>query len=276
MKRQIIIWSNRLKKFRDNPRAIWPFLKKYLYYNWVADSYLSHYNNVKFLDYQTTIDTVIDNNRSFVRFGDDVFDMLLGIGLYFNDWRQRYEPDLAMRLREVLASGNPRLLVGFNPELILMNKQQFKMRGIKEQYHYWTHSKIFLKDYIRPTQVYGRALCFQERYFPELPYQKIFSFMEGKHLIIVASNTLRFGDKKFGISTDYIEGPSSDAWSVYPRLLNQVQVVAAKYPKDKVLIMCSLGPTSKVMTYDLTQSGYTVWDTGQFFDLAMNRLDKIN
>jgi len=270
--RQLTIWSNRFKKFRDYPLAVVPFLKKYFYYNWVADSYLKYYKDVQFLDYQATIESLIKENRSFVRFGDDVFDMLEGIGLYFNDWRQRYEPDLAKRLLEVLSSSHSKLLVGFNPELILMSKREFKERGIPEQYHYWTNSKIYLKDYINFGQVYGRALSFQERYYPELPYDKIFLYLKNKHLIIVASNISRFKNQRFGLTTDYVEGPSSDAWSVYLELMENVKSIALRYPKKQILIMSSLGPTSKVMAYDLTLDGYTVWDTGQFFDLALKKV----
>lgn len=270
--RQMTIWKNRLLKFKDNPRAVVPFFKKYLYYNRIADSYISFYKDVTFLDYEQTINLVLSKNLSFVRFGDDVFDMLLGIGLYFNNWHQRYDPVLAERLKQVLSSSDPRLLIGFNPELILMNKSQFIEKGIPEQYQYWTHSKIFLKEYINPNQVYGRALCFQKSYYPEIPYERIVKHLSQRHLIIVASNTARFKNKKFGLTTHYVEGLGSDAWNEYQTILAEVKSVASRYSKEEVLILSSLGPTSKVMVFDLTLEGYTAWDTGQFFDLALKQL----
>lgn len=261
-----------MRKFVDYPLAVVPFLKKRLYYNWVSDSYLTYYKDIKFLNYQETIDTLINQNMSFVRFGDDVFDMLQGIGLYFNGWRQKYEPDLAERLKEVLSSCNPRLLVGFNPEFILLSKRQFKEKGIPKEYQYWTHSKVFMKDYINLGQVYGSALCFQERYNKNINHQQILDHLKTKHLIIVASNTKRFKNAKFGLTTDYVEGPSSDAWSNYKDILSRVSNAASQYPKEDVLVLSALGPTTKVMTFDLTKVGYAVWDTGQLFDLALNRL----
>ena len=161
---RLYIWQNRLSKFIDYPLAIVPFVKKRLYYNARADSYISYYKNSTFLSYQETIDELITKNRSIVRFGDDVFDMLLGIGLYFNDWHQRYDSVLATRLKEVLASREEKLLVCFNPEFILKTKAEFEVEGIGEQHQFWTHSKVFLKDYLQPGQIYGSALCFQERY----------------------------------------------------------------------------------------------------------------
>ncbi len=268
------IWQNRLSKFIDYPLAIVPFVKKRLYYNSRADSYVSYYKNTTFLSYQETIDELITKNRSIVRFGDDVFDMLLGIGLYFNDWHQRYDSTLAARLKEVLASREEKLLVCFNPEFILKTKAEFEVEGIGEQHQFWTHSKVFLKDYLQSNQTYGSALCFQERYNEALDYEKILHYLSQKHLVIVASNTARFAKQKFGTTTDYIEGPSSDAWFSYDKIMSEVKATVGKYKKEDVLIMISLGPTSKIMSLDLSRAGYTVWDTGQFFDLALKRLSE--
>lgn len=270
--RQLIIWRNRFRKFTDYPPAIVPFLKKHLYYNWVADSYLSHYKDVKFLGYQETIATLIEENKSFVRFGDDVFDMIQGIGLYFNGWRQKYDPLLAKRLKEVLASSYPKLLVGFNPELILLTKEEFRQKGISEQYQYWTNSKILLKNYLNQGQVYGSALCFQERYNQNLNHKKLQNHLKSRHLIIVTSNTGRFNNANLGSTTDYVEGPSSDAWFAYDRILARVREIAGRYTKEKVLVLGALGPATKIMVYDLSREGYTVWDTGQLFDLALGKL----
>ncbi len=269
---QLKFWRNRLRKFRDNPRAVWPFVRKYCYYNFIGDSYIKYYRDVHFLSYEETAEAILTEGKSIVRFGDEVFDMLLGIGLYFNDWRQKYEPSLAARTKEVLASREPKLLVCFNPELILMNKEEFKAKGIAEQHHFWTHSRIFLKGYLSPTQAYGRALTFHERYNPALPYDRLIEHLRRKHLIIVASNTARFGGRQFGLTTTYIEAPKSDAWSQYDSLLSSVLTEAGKYARGSVLVLASIGPAAKVMVYDLVRQGYTAWDTGQFFDLALKRL----
>jgi len=272
MKQQLVIWSNRLKKFRDYPLAIFPFFRKYLYYNRVADSYIPLYKEVVFLDYQETVDEILYNHKSIVRFGDDVFDLLLGIGLYFNNWRQAYSPSLALRLKEVLAANNPNLLVCFNPEFILKTKAEFVAAGIGEQHHFWTHSKVFLKDYIHVGQRYGSALSFQERYNASIPYDKLVQHLKSKHLVIVASNTARFNNQKLGLTTTYIEAPSSDAWDSYDGIMKKVMSTVGSLPTRDTLVLTSLGPTSKVMVFDLAQAGYTAWDTGQFFDLALQKL----
>ena len=272
MKEQLKFWRNRVKKFRDNPRAVWPFIRKYLYYNQISDSYIRYYKDITFLSYEATVERILSGQVSIVRFGDEVFDMTLGIGLYFNDWRQRYDPVLAARTQEVLSSANPRLLVCFNPELILKTKAECIADGIRNEHQFWTHSRIYLKKYIHQNQVYGRALSFHARYNPSLPYEKILNHLKTKHLIVVTSNTARFNNGKFGLTTDYIEAPKNDAWDVYPQLLARVRATARAYANTDVLIMASIGPTAKVMIYDLCLEGYTAWDTGQFFDLALEHL----
>jgi Glycosyltransferase GT-D fold len=269
---QLKFWRNRLRKFRDHPAAVIPFLKKQLYYRWVSDRYIPLYENVRFLSYDETIEEILTNRRSIVRFGDEVFDMILGIGLYFNDWRQQYHPELAARLKEVLASAEDRLLVCFNPELVFKTRSEMNELGIGWQHQFWTNSRVYMKDYIHFDRTYGSALSFHERYNTALPYDRLIEHLRQRHLIIVASNTARFAGKQFGLTTDYIEGPQSDAWDSYRELLGEVERVAAQYEPGETLILTSLGPTSKVMVYDLTKAGYTAWDTGQFFDLALKKL----
>ncbi len=268
----ILVWKMRAQKFLDNPIALIPFLQKHLYFRWVSDSYIQEYKNVQFLNYEETLEEILINNRSIVRFGDELFDMLLGIGLYFNGWRQKYHPDLAKRLKEVISTTDDRLLICFNPELIFKTKKEMSLLGIEDQHQFWTNSRVYLRRYIQPSRVYGSALSFHERYNTKLPYQKIISHLQGKHLIIVTSNTARFAGKTIGLTTEYVEGPASDAWEEYDSLLARVLELAGKFPREKVLIMSSLGSASKVMVYDLTKSGYVAWDTGQFFDFAISKL----
>ncbi|PIT93333.1 MAG: hypothetical protein COU06_00445 [Candidatus Harrisonbacteria bacterium CG10_big_fil_rev_8_21_14_0_10_38_8] len=270
--RQLIIWNNRFRKFLDNPVAIIPFFKKRFYYNLIADNYIDKYKDTKFLSYEQTINEILCNNKSIVRFGDDVFDFLLGIGLYFNNWKQVYKKDLANKLESVLALNNKRLLICFNPEFILKSKKEFIREGIGNEYQYWINSKIFLAKYINKNQIYGRALAFQEKYNKNFPYSRVKEYLKTKNLVIVTSKICRFNNKNFGETTQYIEGPTSNAWSRYNEIKEQIFHSIKKLPKEKTLILISLGPVSKILILDLTERGYTAWDTGQFFDISLKKI----
>jgi len=268
------VWKNRYKKFLDNPKAIIPFFKKRLYYNFIADKQLQYYADFHYLDYAQTIDEIIDNNKSIVRFGDEVFDMLQGIGLYYGNWRQRYDPDLAQKLQEVLASRGPNLLVCFNPEFILKDKNWFKKEGIPEQYHFWTNSKMFLKDYYHKDMTYGSALCFTPRYNTKIDYDKLKNFFQKKNVIIVTSKIKRFENIQLGKTISFIEAPENDAWQEYENIKKAVLAMAEKSGKIDTLIMVSMGPAAKILVHEMTKHVYAAWDTGQFFDLAFKEIQK--
>lgn len=272
------VWKNRLGKFIDNPKAVFPFLKKRLYYNRIADSMLPHYKDFHYLNYEDTMNTVLDKNVSIVRFGDELFDMLQGIGLYYGNWRQKYDKKLADRMKEVISSKDPRLLVCFNPELILKTKKQFEEMGIPEQWHFWTNSKIFLKDYYHTDVMYGSALSFTPRYNPHIPFKRLGDFFKTKDIVIVTSNISRFEGMNLGKTTSFIEAPASDAWQQYDLIYNKLLALLKEknFSKENTLIMISMGSAAKVLTYDMTiKHDYRAWDTGQFFDLAFKEIQKL-
>lgn len=274
----IHIWKNRFQKFLDNPKAVLPFLKKRFYYNYIADKQLSCYKDFVFLDYKHTLDDIIDNNKSIVRFGDELFDMLQGIGLYYGNWHQKYSPSLAKRLKEVISSQDPHLLICFNPELILKTKEEFKRDGIPEQYQFWTNSKMFLKDYCHKNIIYGSALCFTPRYNTNLNFQKLKNFFLKKHIIILTSNIKRFKNISLGKTTNLLETPSSNAWQEYDTIKESLLALihSKNVPSNEILVLVSMGSAAKVLVYDLTQLEITAWDTGQFFDLAFKEFNKIS
>ena len=278
MKYFITVWKNRVCKFLDNPLAFFPFLKKRLYYDFIADDQIKYYKDFKYLNFEDTLNEIIDKNRSIVRFGDELFDMLQGIGLYYGDWRQKYSKDLAKRMEEVISSRDPRLLVCFNPEFILKTKKEFISEGIGNQWHFWTNSKIFLKNYYHKDIVYGSALCFTPRYNKNINYQKLKDYFLKKHIVIVTSSTDRFKNIELGKTTDFIEAPKSDAWQSYEMIKGKIisLVENKSWPRENILILASMGSAAKVLTYDLTKLGYTTWDTGQFFDLAAREIENLS
>jgi hypothetical protein len=272
------VWKNRLRKFLDNPLAIIPFLKKRLYYNFVADSYIPQYKDFTFLSYEDTIDYIISNNASIVRFGDELFDMLEGIGLYYNNWRQKYDRKLAQRMKEVISSRDPRLLVCFNPELILRDRTWFKEQGIANQHQFWTNSKIFLKDYIHKGTAYGSALCFTPRYNKHIDFRRLKDHFSTKDVVIITSGIERFHGISLGRTTHLLEAPGSDAWQSYDRIWKELHDLIAKQglSRQDTLMLISMGSAAKVLVFDLVKEGYTAWDTGQFFDLAFQEIRKLS
>ncbi len=276
MNKKIIIFSNRVKKFLDNPKAIIPFLIKKIYFAKIADNYIKHYNKNQFLNYTETLNYAIDNNLSIIRFGDELFDMLNGIGLYFNDWRQKYNKNLAKNIKEILLSKNKKILLCFNPELIFKSRNEFKNDGIENEWQYWINSKIYLKDYLKNELIYGSALCFNPNYNKNINYSKLKEYFSGKNIIIISSNVEKFKNIKLGLTTDFINAPKSDAWDSYNEIKRELIDTLNKNTlnRNNVLVLCSISTAGKVLCYEMSLQGITMWDTGQFFDLAYKEINK--
>jgi hypothetical protein len=267
-------WKKRFHKFLDYPPAILPFLKKKLYLDFVADKYLPEYEKYHFLGYEETIDKVIENELSLVRFGDELIDMMQGIGLYYDDWHQKYDKKLADRLREVLESRDPRLMIALHWQFFTKSKKELRKDGIPPTI--WTNSKVFLKGYLQEGRTYGGALCFQPKFNPQINFRKILNYFKTKHIIIMTANVERFSHIKLGKTTDFVKCPRNDSWQQYPNLFNEALSLAREkgYQKENTLFLISLASAAKVFVYDLLQEDYQAWDTGQFFDLAFKQIKK--
>jgi len=265
-------WKKRVHKFLDYPPAILPFFKKKLYLDFVSDKYIDDYKDYNFLNYEETINDIIQNNKSLVRFGDELIDMMQGIGLYYDDWHQKYDKRLASRLEKVIRSDDPRMLIGLHWQFFTKTKEELKKEGIPPTI--WTNSKVFLRKYLNKGQAYGAALCFQPSFNTELDFQKVISYFKTKHIIIVTASTERFSHIELGKTTNFVECPRNDAWQHYDDIFKKsLKLVEEKgYEKAEVLFLISLASAAKVFVYDLLKHDYQGWDTGQFFDRAYNQI----
>lgn len=270
--------SQTLQKFIDNPRSIIPFFKKHFYYRFIADSMIPYYRDFHFLSYTETLDYAIKNNYTLIRFGDEIFDMLQWLGLYFNDWHQQYNEKLVNELQNVLVNQDDKILLCFNPELVFLSKDEFKKRWIGNQWQFWINSKIFLKKYLQKDRLYGSALLFHTRYNPNLDFYKLGEFFSEKHVIIIVTRSERFAGCNLGKTTHFIEAPQNNAWDSYDDMKRQVlQIIEVQwYNKEDILVLWSASSATKVLAWDL-QKNYriTSWDTGQFFDLAAKKIQEL-
>lgn len=273
------MWRQRLKKFIDNPLVIFSFARNHLYYTFIADKMSNLYSQKStFISSTETIARLTKSDTSLIRVGDGTFGYLLGSSIYFNDWHFRYNRDFAKKLEAVMkVAQDENILFCFPHTLILKSKQGFADAGITNEWRIWVSAKVILAKYIRNNKTYGDSLCFHPRYNPNIDFTALKSYLNTKHVIIITSNISRFKSIHLGLSTSFVEAPSSDTWQVYKKLEEQTLAIIKKnnwLPKD-VLIMTSTAEAAKVIVYDLTKAGYTTWDTGQFFDLASKEIENI-
>lgn len=269
------MWKQRFKKFIDNPILVFTFLRTRLYWRLIADDRSKDYARYQFLSGPETIAAITVTDRSIIRAGDGTFGYLLGSSIYFNNWQFRYNRAFAKKLEVVMKDGqDSNILFCYPHTFAKKTKAEFTAEGIGLERRIWVPLKVMLKKFLRSDKTYGDAVCFHPKYNPNIDFAAIKNYLDTKHIIIITSNIERFADIKLGKSTTLIEGPSSDAWQVYEELTQKglKAVQEQNLPQPDVLFMISAAEAAKVMVYDLTNLGYTAWDTGQFFDLAAKEI----
>lgn len=269
------MWSQRFKKFLDNPVLVFTFLRTKLYWKFIADSRSRDYANYQFLSGTQTIAVITETDRSIIRVGEGTFGYLIGSSIYFNNWHFRFNRIFATKLEKVMKDGqDSNILFCYPHTFAKKTKAEFERDGIGLEWRIWVPLKVMLKGFLRTDKTYGDAVCFHPKYNPNIDFQAIKNYLDTKHIVIITSNIERFANIKLGKSTSLIEGPSSDAWQAYEELTQKglAAVQEKKLSQNEVLFMISAAEAAKVMVYDLTNLGYTAWDTGQFFDMAAKEI----
>jgi glycosyltransferase family protein len=226
----------------------------------------------KIKDYEETIDELIKTNKSIVRFGDGEIAIMENGEAAF----QKYHPVLAQRLKNVLQSQDEDLMVCINYHYYypdLLDYLDFP------KLYYRTSVKYFrdkLNPYLIPGKQYYTA-GFTQMYHTFKSYDclgfynRVRSVWEGREVTIICGDKT-FANIRYNIfdnakSVNYIYGPFKNAMDEYDELLNKARNI-----KKSDLVILILGPTAKVLAYDLHLLGYRVLDLGHIakdYDLLM-------
>jgi len=217
----------------------------------------------KVLSLNDTLDLIIREKLSVIRFGDGEISIMEKIDMGF----QKADANLAKGLKEVVQASGKGLLIcvpGIFGKLEGFAKLSFRfsLHQLFRNMPIWTallsKDQIYGDAYItRPYLTYNQALRKQSGEI----FRKLFSIWGGKNVVLIEGSKSRTGVGndmfKNAASVSRILGPAENAYSRY----NEIKAVALKASKDK-LILLSLGPAAKVLAYDLFKAGYRVIDIG--------------
>ena len=208
-----------------------------------------------------TLDYIIENKSSLVRFGDGEINMLAGHSIPYQD----YDVELVSTMREIIGQESREELVVCLPD------------AFTDRFRFTSWAIPFWKDHMDHYMDFYRELCSDSWYgstFVSRPYidfedksqaksqfQKLKSIWKNRDLLIVEGATSRSGvgndlfDEANSIKR--IICPSHSAFSRVHEIEDEIE----KYAGGR-LILCMLGPTAKVLAYHLSQKGYQVLDIG--------------
>ena len=208
-----------------------------------------------------TLDYIIENKSSLVRFGDGEINMLAGHSIPYQD----YDEELVSTMRDIIGQESRKESVVCLPDAFI---DRFR-------FTYWAIP--FWKDHMDHYMDFYRELCSDSWYgstFVSRPYidfedksqaksqfEKLKSIWKNRDLLIVEGATSRSGvgndlfDEANSIKR--IICPSHSAFSRVHEIEHEIE----KYAAGR-LILCMLGPTAKVLAYHLSRKGHQVLDIG--------------
>ena len=208
-----------------------------------------------------TLDYIIENKSSLVRFGDGEINMLAGHSIPYQD----YDEELVSTMRDIIGQESRKELVVCLPDAFT---DRFR-------FTYWAIP--FWKDHMDHYMDFYRELCsdswygstfvsrpyidFEDKSQAKAQFEKLKSIWKNRDLLIVEGATSRSGvgndlfDEANSIKR--IICPSHSAFSRVHEMEQEIEKHAAGR-----LILCMLGPTAKVLAYHLSRKGHQVLDIG--------------
>ena len=210
---------------------------------------------------EASLQLLLDNPKSFARFGDGEVSLIQGNSIAFQD----YDPRLAQIMAEAISGKVPDLYVGINYNYFHTSRHMNEHN--RRFYLTATHQyRQFLLENCSKDQTYIAA-GFNQMYIMSddqdlgAYYNKIKELFRDRDLVIFAGEGILDGLEndvfELARSKEYVAGPKRNAFSMYDELLEK----ARSYSKEKTLCFI-LGPASKALICDLTKDGYMAWDIG--------------
>jgi glycosyltransferase family protein len=212
-----------------------------------------------------TRDKILADKCSLSRFGDGEFVIMEG-------GRINYQPrslKLALRLKEVIASDNPNLLIALPPcfgsmDSFLPPAADFWRKCMSRKreiiYSYLDLNRIYYDAFF--SRVYMHYNKTDELYKKcSEYYEKIKKIWASKDIVMCEGEGTRFGMfndlLKGAKSISRILCPARNAFDKYDEILSAFNGI-----DKKNLILIALGPTATVLAYDLCNKGYQAIDIG--------------
>ena len=254
------LWKKKVRALQNKvmafPKRVYRFCEKRKYMNG------AYQDKLRILNTEETLSALEKENFSFLRFGDGEIAIIKGQGIPF----QEANTKLAERLRTLLTVKEEGLRVGIpfyymNPVNNLNAFVQNFTYSLGKQRKFLLANCNKNDTYIDTclTQVYQTYASYDF----ETYYARMQKLLQGKDVTVICGegvlDKLQYNALDVCNSVEYLYGQSMNAYSAYDKLLEHARKIDRKR-----LVLIILGPTAKVLVYDLHKAGYTAWDIGHY------------
>ncbi len=214
-----------------------------------------------------TIEEIIGSGKSMARFGDGEFSQIIKLERHKF---QRLDERLGSRLKEVLYSRHPRMLIAIaNNYGSLQDFTESSANAIriymtnggtrKQHMELLEHDRVYYDAYVsRPYVMYKDWMTDA----PKKRFERIKDIWKDRSVIIVEGAQTRMGtgnDLLDGAGTiKRILAPATSSFDRYDDILKS----ALEHARENTLFLIAMGPAAGVLAYDLTAEGYQALDIG--------------
>lgn len=220
--------------------------------------------NISVMSIDETLDKLLQSNQSMVRFGDGEIHIMNGYDIPF----QKYDEVLAQEMRSILMLDDREKMMICMPEVFEVfqgnftqdaNSESFWKRELdrfSDFFKEYCHSKKYGSAFISRPYIYNK-----DKSRAQSQFEKIKQLFEGEELLIVEGATSRSG-----VGNDLFDGAKSIKRIICPshNAFDKIQEIKEEILEHSGgrLILLMLGPTAKVLAYQLSQLGYRALDLG--------------
>ncbi len=222
------------------------------------------YRYPKIADRACTIDKIVNEKYSFIRFGDGEFEIIAGKE---RAPFQTCTADLSRRLRQALQNKEEKILVGLADHYASLERYtEDTANGIRD--YLTEETRTFHYSLMDFDKEYHDAYIFK----PYLPYRDkentrqrvnaVQRIWDQKDVVMIEGKETRTGQGNDlldnAASVERVLCPTKNSYRKYEKIFELCRTL----PEDK-LVLITLGPAGKVLAYDLYLEGYQVVDIGQ-------------
>lgn len=221
-----------------------------------------HFPKYKILSFEETIREIIHHKKSFSRFGDGEFRLLIAErDIVF----QKLSLNLREKLIEVMHSELPNLIIGIPSTL--NTRKNLKKPSTVHWLNFININGKKISRHLDENKFYGDSLIsrfymiYEDKRHVPLVINTLQKIWEKKDILIIEGiySRLGIGNDLFDNAKEIkrIICPAENAFENYDKILH-----AAKfYGRDKLIII-ALGPTASILAYDLAKHNYWAVDLG--------------
>ena len=218
--------------------------------------------NANFYSFEETVQYLIDNKCSFIRYGDGEFNFFKQKGVHYQKYDKQLEDYLSKILNEYIY-GSTNYLVGMpadffscDGKVILTNKSYLVS---------WASARaLFKKSFDKPIY-YGDSFLFAKN--NKNIYKCLFQNDKIENLLLV-HNDQKYLEDLENISNKkchFVKIPSSDSFDSFNEILKEIEENSKKIGINNVMVIICAGPCAKALVYELSKKNIWAIDTGHCF-----------